>query len=31
MTTIMCFNTRLPHLAARWFVRAGLLADTRVS
>jgi hypothetical protein len=31
MTTITCFKSRLPQPAARWFVRAGLLADTRVS
>ena len=32
MTTITCFNPRLPNLAARWPVHAGrLLADTRVS
>jgi hypothetical protein len=32
MTTTTCFNTRIPDLAARWFVDAGhLLADTRVS
>ncbi len=32
MTTITCFNTRIPRLAARGLVHAGrLLADTRVS
>ena len=32
MTTTTCLNTRLPNLAARWFVDAGrLLADMRVS
>ena len=29
MTTITRFNTRIPNLAARWLVSAGLLADTR--
>jgi len=27
----MCFDTRIPNLAARGLVHAGLLADTRVS
>jgi hypothetical protein len=32
MTTITCFNTRMPKLAARGLVPVGhLLADTRVS
>ena len=31
MTTITCFDTRIPNLAARWIVSAGLLADMRVS
>jgi hypothetical protein len=32
MTTTTCFDTRIPNLAARWFVSAGLpLADMRVS
>ena len=30
MTTNSRFNTRMPNLAARWIVSAGLLADTRV-
>jgi hypothetical protein len=30
MTTITCFDTRIPNLAARWSVNAGLLADMRV-
>ncbi len=29
--TITCFDTRIPNLAARWSVNAGLLADMRVS
>ena len=29
MTTITRFNTRIPNLAARRLVSAGLLADTR--
>ena len=31
MTTTTRFNTRMPNLAARGFVCAGLLADKRVS
>ena len=32
MTTNMCFNARIPDLAARGLVHAGrLLADTRAS
>ena len=31
MTTITCFDTRIPNLAARWLADAGLLADMRVS
>ena len=32
MTTTMCFNIRIPNLAARGVVHAGpLLADSRVS
>jgi hypothetical protein len=32
MTTITCFDTRIPNLAARGLVPAGLLlADTRAS
>ena len=32
MTTITCFDTRIPNLGARAFVPAGLLlADTRAS
>jgi len=27
----MCFDTRIPNLAARGLIHAGLLADTRVS
>jgi len=27
----MCFDTRIPNLAARGFVHAGLLADSRAS
>ena len=31
MTTITCFDPRIPNRAARGFAHAGLLADTRVS
>ena len=31
MTTTMCLDPRFPNWAARGLVRAGLLADTRVS
>jgi hypothetical protein len=31
MTTITCFDPRIPNPAARAFMHVGLLADTRVS
>ena len=31
MTTITCFNTRIPNRAARGLVHAGMLADSRVA
>jgi hypothetical protein len=31
MTTITCFDPRIPNWAARGLVHAGLLADMRVS
>jgi hypothetical protein len=31
MTTITCFDTRIPDPAARGSVHAGMLADSRVS
>ena len=31
MTTITCFDTRIPNRAARGFVHAGMLADSRVA
>jgi hypothetical protein len=31
MTTITCFDPRIPNPAARAFMHAGMIADTRVS
>jgi hypothetical protein len=31
MTTITCFDPRIPNPAARGLVHAGMLADARVS
>ena len=31
MTTITCFDPRIPNRAARGFVHAGMLADPRVA